>query len=123
MIRPPNIPPVEGYGRICGSRAATVFGTTRLYAMNVFTEMLSSLIVPGGTITPDLPHGPEASQRRKKGVASVGGSCVIVIDHSHFGAIEGLKELSYRFASTLKNSAKLPESMRFCCRANAASAA
>jgi LDH2 family malate/lactate/ureidoglycolate dehydrogenase len=104
----PYILPVEGYGRICGSRAASVFGGPRLYAMNIFTEMLATLIVPGSTITPDLPCGPETAQRRRKGEASVGGSCVIVIDPSHFGPIEDVKQRSDRFVRAVKSTAKLP---------------
>lgn len=105
----PYILPVEGYGRICGSRAASVFGDPRLYAMNVFTEMLSTVIVPGSTITPDLPCGPETSQRRRKGEASVGGSCIIVIDPSHFGPIDDVKDRSDRFVRAVKSTAKLPD--------------
>lgn len=104
----PYILPVEGYGRICGSRAPSVFATPRLYAMNVFTEMLSTLIVPGSTITPDLPCGPETSQRRRKGEASVGGSCIIVIDPSHFGSLEEAKERSDRFVRAIKGTKTLP---------------
>ena len=104
----PYIIPVEGYGRICGSRAPSVFGTPRLYAMNIFTEMLSTLIVPGSTVTTDLPCGPETSQRRRKGEASVGGSCVIVIDPSHFGPIDEVKARSDRFVRAVKSTKTLP---------------
>lgn len=105
----PYILPVEGYGRICGSRAPSVFGGPRLYAMNIFTEMLSTLIVPGATITTDLPCGPETSQRRRKGEASVGGSCVIVIDPSHFGPIQDVKDKSDKFARAVKSTKRMPD--------------
>ena len=104
----PYIVPVEGYGRICGSRAATVFATPRLYAINVFTEMLSTLIVPGANITPELPTGSEASQRRRKDVTTVGGSCIIVIDPSHFGPIEDVKDRTERFFQAVKSTKTLP---------------
>jgi len=104
----PYIIPVEGYGRICGSRAPSVFATPRLYALNVLTEMLSTLIVPGARVTTDLPGGPEPTQRRRSGEASVGGSCVIVIDPSHFGPIEEVKARSDRFVRGVKATPTLP---------------
>jgi len=104
----PFIVPTEGYGRVCGSEAATVFGTPRLYAMNVFTEMLATLIVPGANITPELPTGATAQQRRRKGITTVGGSCIIVIDPSHFGAIEDVKDRTERFYQAVKSTKPLP---------------
>ena len=104
----PYIVPVEGYGRICGSRAPTVFGTPRLYAINVFTEMLAAMIVPEARVTPELPTGVEAWQRRRKGFTTVGGSCVIVIDPSHFGPIEDVKARTDRFFQAVKSTQTLP---------------
>ena len=103
----PYVIPVEGWGRFCGCRAPTVFDTPRLYAMNVFTEMLSTLIVPDALITPDLPHG-KGAWRKKWDCGSVGGSTIIVIDPSVFGPIEGVKARSDRFARKVKSAKKRP---------------
>ena len=103
----PYIIPVEGYGRVCGCGAPTVFDTPRLYAMNVFTEMLATIIVPGAVITPDLPHGVEAWSE-PWGMGCVGGSMVLVIDPSHFGPISEVKDRSDRFARAVKSANKRP---------------
>jgi LDH2 family malate/lactate/ureidoglycolate dehydrogenase len=103
----PYIIPVEGYGRICGCSVPTVFDNPRLYAMNVFTEMLSTIIVPGSVITPELPHGHEAWDE-PWGMGCVGGSFVLVIDPSHFGPISEVKDRSDRFARAVKSAKKRP---------------
>ncbi len=103
----PYVIPVKGYGRFCASRAASVFDSPRLYAMNVFTEMLSAIIVPGATITPELPHG-KGSWKEKWDGGSVGGSAIIVIDPSRFGPIEEVKGRSDRFVRKVKAAKTLP---------------
>ena len=104
----PYIIPVEGYGRICGCSAATVFDTPRLYAMNVFTEMITTLLVPGAVISPELPCGVDA-WKKPWGMGSVGGSMVLVIDPSHFGPIDEVKARSDRFVRAVKSAKKLPD--------------
>lgn len=104
----PYIIPVEGYGRICGCSAATVFDTPRLYAMNVFTEMITTLLVPGAVISPELPYGVDA-WKKPWGMGSVGGSMVLVIDPSHFGPIDEVKARSDRFVRAVKSAKKLPD--------------
>ena len=103
----PYVIRVEGWGRFCGCRAPTVFDSPRLYAMNVFTEMLSSLIVPGALTTPELPHG-KGAWRKKWNCGSVGGSTVIVIDPSVFGPVEDVKARSDRFVRKVKSAKKRP---------------
>ena len=104
----PYIIPVEGYGRICGCSAATVFDTPRLYAMNVFTEMITTLLVPDAVISPELPYGVDA-WKKPWGMGSVGGSMVLVIDPSHFGPIDEVKARSDRFVRAVKSAKKLPD--------------
>ena len=104
----PYVIPVSGYGRFCASRAASVFDSPRLYAMNVFTEMLSSIIVPGATITPELPHG-KGSWKQKWDGGSVGGSAIIVIDPACFGSIDDVKGRSDRFVRKVKAAKTLPD--------------
>ncbi len=103
----PYIIPVEGYGRICGSSAPTVFASPRLYAMNIFTEMITTLLVPDAVITPELPHGVDA-WKEPWGMGSVGGSMILVIDPSHFGPIEEVKARSDRFVRAVKSAKTLP---------------
>ena len=103
----PYFIPVKGYGRFCGSRAPSVFDNPRLYAINVFTEMLSAIIVPGATITPELPHGKGAWKQKWDG-GSVGGSAIIVIDPSKFGSIDEVKGRSDRFVKKVKGAKTLP---------------
>ena len=103
----PYIIPVEGYGRICGSSAPTVFDSPRLYAMNIFTEMITTLLVPDAVITPELPHGVDA-WKEPWGMGSVGGSMILVIDPSHFGPIEDVKARSDRFVRAVKSAKTLP---------------
>ena len=50
----PYFTPLEGYSRIGKRRATLIFPDPRQYALNVFTEMLSSIIVPGSFVTPEL---------------------------------------------------------------------
>ena len=75
--------------------------------MNVFTEMLSSLIVPGALTTPELPHG-KGAWRKKWNCGSVGGSTVIVIDPSVFGPVGEVKARSDRFVRKVKSAKKRP---------------
>ncbi len=103
----PYIIPIEGYGRVCGCSAPTVFDNPRLYAMNVFTEMLATILVPGAVITPELPQGVEAWSE-PWGMGCVGGSMVLVIDPSHFGPIDEVKSRSDRFARAVKSAKKRP---------------
>ncbi len=99
---------LEGYGRISDCKAPSVFDTPRLYSINVFTEMLSSLIVPGATITPEMPHPISAWLEEDFGLGTVGGSFILVIDPSHFGSMEELKTKSDRFVQAVKSAKKRP---------------
>ena len=103
----PYVVRVKGYGRFCGSRAPSVFDSPRLYAMNVLTEMMSTVLVPGAVITPELPHG-KGAWKKKWETGSVGGSMIIVIDPSHFGPIEDVKARSDRFARKVKAAKRRP---------------
>ena len=99
---------LEGYGRISDCRAPSVFDTPRLYSINVFTEMLSALMVPGATITPEMPHPISVWLAENFGLGTVGGSFILVIDPSHFGPLEELKAKSDRFVRSVKSAKKRP---------------
>ncbi len=74
---------MEDYGRISDCEAPTVFGTPRMYAFNLFTEMLNTIINPGARSSPDTP-GPPSYWLEPRDEALTGGACVIVIDPSHW---------------------------------------
>ena len=103
----PYVVPVKGWGRFCGCKAPTVFDSPRLYAMNVLTEMMATVLVPGAVITPELPHG-KGSWKKKWETGSVGGSMIIVIDPSHFGSIDEVKGRSDRFIRKVKEGKRRP---------------
>lgn len=98
----PYFTPLEGYSRIGKRRAALTFPDPRQYALNVFTEMLSSIIVPGSFVTPELK---EISSGEKSPGRS---SFVLVIDPSHFDAIEDVKARSDRYVRAVKSARRLP---------------
>ncbi len=103
----PYIVEFDGYGRVCDSRAPTVFAHPRTYALNIFTEMLATLIVPQARITPDLPH-PVSAWLQPQGMGSVGGSFILVIDPSHFGPVAEMKSKADRFIRTVKSAKRRP---------------
>ena len=71
------------YRRVSDCVAPTVFGSPRLYALNLITEMLSSLINPGARIAPEIP-GPPSIWLEPQEEALTSGACVIVIDPTHW---------------------------------------
>ena len=103
----PFIEVLDGYARLADNRAATAFNSPKLYALNCLTEVLSTLIVPEATITPDLPH-PIAAWMDPQPVGSVGGSCVLVIDPSKFGPMAGMMDRSDRFVRAVKGAKRRP---------------
>ncbi|XXK30905.1 Ldh family oxidoreductase [Rhodobacteraceae bacterium nBUS_24] len=98
----PYIEVLDEYARLADSRAATVFKSPKLYAVNCLTEVLSTLMVPGATITPDMPY-PIAKWFDRQEIGSVGGSSVLVIDPSKFGPIEDMHDRSDRFVRACKS--------------------
>jgi len=79
----PYFEPMEDFGRISDCRAPSVFGTPRMYALNLITEMLAGIINPGARISPQIP-GPPSYWLEPRDEALTGGACVIVIDPSHW---------------------------------------
>ena len=103
----PFIEVLDGYSRLADNRAATAFKSPKLYALNCLTEVLSTLMVPEATISPDLPH-PIAAWMEPQDVGSVGGSCVLVIDPSKFGPLAGMQDRSDRFVRAVKGAKRRP---------------
>ncbi len=81
----PYFRPMLDYGRISDCEAPSVFGSARLYALNLFTEMLAGIINPGARLSPQIP-GPPSYWLERRDEALTGGACVIVIDPSHWMA-------------------------------------
>jgi len=103
----PYIDVLDDYARIADSRAPTVFKDPRLYAINCLTEALSTFMVPGATISPELPY-PIRTWFERQEVGSVGGSFVLVINPAAFGQIDEYKEKSDRFVRACKSAKPRP---------------
>jgi LDH2 family malate/lactate/ureidoglycolate dehydrogenase len=101
------IQPMDEYGRVTDCLAPTVFNEPRTYALNVFTEMLSSFIVPGARLSPEI-LGPPAIWLERQDVALTAGGSVIVIDPSHWMDLDEVKGKVDRFASIAKAAKRRP---------------
>ncbi|MGF1747700.1 MULTISPECIES: Ldh family oxidoreductase [Vibrio] len=94
---------IPGYGRIADCHAPWTFSNPRLYALNLWNEVMTAVINPKGVICSDLPSLP--SDCLKPGApCPVGGSYILVIDPSHFGSIDEVKRKSDRLVRNIKNS-------------------
>ncbi|PAB57828.1 Ldh family oxidoreductase [Anaeromicrobium sediminis] len=99
---------IEGYGRVSDCTAPWIFSNPRLYSLNIWNEVLTSIINPKGVLCSDLPAIP--SDFLKPGApTTVGGSYIIVIDPSHFGPLANVKAKSDKFVRTIKNTKKRPD--------------
>jgi LDH2 family malate/lactate/ureidoglycolate dehydrogenase len=87
--------------------APTVFSEPRTYALNVFTEMLSSFIVPGARLSPEI-LGPPSIWLERQDVALTAGGSVIVIDPSHWMDMGELRDKVDRFAGAAKGAKRRP---------------
>ncbi len=103
----PYIKPMDEYGRVTDCLAPTVFNEPRTYALNVFTEMLASFIVPGARLSPEI-LGPPSIWLEHQDVALTAGGSVIVIDPSHWMDIEEMKGKVDRFAGAAKAAKRRP---------------
>lgn len=103
----PFIKPMDEYGRVTDCLAPTVFNEPRTYALNVFTEMLSSFIVPGARLSPEI-LGPPSIWLERQDVALTAGGSVIVIDPSHWMDMGELRDKVDRFAGAAKGAKRRP---------------
>jgi LDH2 family malate/lactate/ureidoglycolate dehydrogenase len=94
---------IPGYGRVADCKAPWTFLQPRLYALNIWNEVMTAIINPKATLVSDLPVQP--SDYLEDGApCPVGGSYIIVIDPSHFGPIENVKEKSDKFVKAIKGN-------------------
>ena len=103
----PYFKQMEEYGRISDCEAPTVFGTPRMYAFNLFTEMLSTIINPGARSSPDTP-GPPSYWLEPRDEALTGGACMIVIDPSHWMPKDEAGQKSDRIVEQVKGAKRRP---------------
>jgi L-2-hydroxycarboxylate dehydrogenase (NAD+) len=98
---------IENYSRVSDLGGPTVFSSPRIYALNCAAEVLTALMNPGATITPEVPH-PVRVWTTRQDVPSIGGSFVLVIDPSHFIGQEEYQGKVDRFVEAVKSVKKLP---------------
>lgn len=98
---------MEEYGRVSDCRAATVFSTPRLYAYNVITEMLASLIVPGARTSPQIP-GPPSYWLEPREESLTGGAAILVIDPSHWMSVDQVRSKTDGYVRDLKSARRRP---------------
>jgi LDH2 family malate/lactate/ureidoglycolate dehydrogenase len=103
----PYAQPIEGYGRVYNQTAFQQLSGPRVYMLNLFNELLSSIINPGATITPEVPSLGDVIEGKAKGT-SVGGSYFICIDPSKFGPMADVLAKSDRLAQAIEDSPARP---------------
>ncbi len=105
----PYARPVEGYGRVYDQSCFQALHEPRIYMLNLWNELLTAIINPGGIITPEVPTLTDFVNGSAEGT-SVGGSYYICIDPSKFGPISEVKAKSDRLATAIENTTPLPGS-------------
>lgn len=98
---------MEDYGRISDCLAPSVFGTPRMYAFNLFTEMLAGVINPGARLSPEIA-GPPSYWLEPRAEALTGGACVVVIDPSHWMPAGEAGRRSDRLIESVKGARRRP---------------
>lgn len=98
---------MEEYGRISDCRAPTVFSSPRMYAFNLFTEMLAGIINPGARMSPEIA-GPPSYWLEPREEALTGGACVIVIDPSHWMGNDAASRRSDVLVNHVKSAKRRP---------------
>ena len=105
----PYASPVEGYGRVYDQTCFQNLHEPRVYMLNLWNELLTAIINPGGTITPEVPTLTDFVDGKAE-TTSVGGSYYICIDPSKFGPLADVKAKSDRFAQAVEDTRPLPNS-------------
>ena len=98
---------MDDFGRISDCTAPTVFDTPRMYAFNLFTEMLSGIINPGARMTPEI-DGPPSHWLEPQTDALTGGACIIVIDPTHWMPAGEAGRRSDRLVKAVKSAKRRP---------------
>ena len=101
--------PVEGYGRVYNFSCFQNLPDPRIYTLNLWNEMMTAVINPGGIIAPEVPDLDDIVAGTAEGTP-VGGSYYMCIDPSKFGPIADVKAKSDRLAEAVENAKPLPGS-------------
>jgi len=99
--------PVEGYGRVYNQTCFQDLGSPRTYMLNLWNELMTSIINPGGVITPEVPSLQKILDGEATGT-SVGGSYFLCIDPSKFGPLGDVLAKQDRFAQAIEDTPALP---------------
>ena len=97
----PYAQPVEGYGRVWNQTCFQNLSGPRVYMLNLWNELLTAIINPLGTSTPEVPSLGDIVDG-KATVTSVCRSYYICIDPSKFGPLANVKAKSDRFAEAIE---------------------
>ncbi len=103
----PYFQQMQDFGRISDCGAPTVFGSPRLYALNLFTEMLAGIINPAARLSPEIA-GPPSVWLEPRDEALTGGACVLVIDPSHWMEPADAGHRSDRLVDAVKGAKRRP---------------
>jgi len=111
----PYFKQMDDYGRISDCDAPSVFGSPRMYAFNLFTEMLAGVINPNARMSPEI-DGPPSHWLEPQTEALTGGACIIVIDPTHWMPAGEAGRRSDRLVSAVKAPNQDRGLMKFFCR-------
>jgi len=103
----PYAQPVEGYGRVYNQTSFQNLSGPRVYMLNLWNELMTSIINPRGVITPEVPSLGDIIDGKATGT-SVGGSYFLCIDPSKFGPLGDVLAKSDRFAQAIEDTKSLP---------------
>jgi LDH2 family malate/lactate/ureidoglycolate dehydrogenase len=103
----PYAVPVEGYGRVYDQTCFQALHEPRVYMLNLWNELMTAIINPHGTITPEVPTLGDFVDGTAK-TTSVGGSYYLCIDPSKFGPLGEVLAKSDRFAQAIEDTQPLP---------------
>lgn len=102
----PYARPIPGYGRVWDYTCGGQIETPRTYALNMWSEGLSTIVNPLGVPSTEMPTIEDVENGSTH--PSVGGSYYICINPARFGPIDKVKERSDRYINRLKNSKPRP---------------
>lgn len=103
----PYFKQMNDYGRISDCDAPSVFATPRMYAFNLFTEMLAGVINPSARMSPEI-NGPPSHWLEPQTEALTGGACLVVIDPTHWMPPGEAGRRSDRLVSAVKSAKRRP---------------
>jgi len=107
----PYAKPIEGYGRLWDYSCAGQIETPRVYALNMWNEMMTSIINPLGVPSTHLPTIEDFEKAATTGEevgASVGGSYFMCINPAVFGSLAAAKQRSDDYVGAIKNTKPIP---------------